>query len=372
MLTRYDEWTCHQIVETFAYPGCSDRAWTEKIWLNLHDTQGRFALAIGLGVYPNRNVMDGFACLRLGSRQTNVRLSRQLRPRVDELSVGPLSYRILDPFRRLAVDLSDSRQGLRFQVEFQGRFHPVEEQPHQFWRDATGRVAVDTARYSQTGRASGWVEWNGQRTELDPNEVYAQRDHSWGIRPGVGTPEPGLQDQETNSFAGAMINWAIFQFPSWSVSLYYIEANDGKARFLSGAISQPLDEPDEQVRVVGVEHDYEFFPGSLDTKSGSLTLHLEDGSHRKLHLEALQVMHLRGGGYLGVGEYNHGKWMGPEHEEGETWNLEDPATKAMARGLDDTICRVTHGDETGYGILENLIIPPFERYGVPAYPQRRP
>ena len=66
MLTRFDEWTCHQTVETFAYPATSDRAWTEKLWMNLHDPDGQFALALGLGVYPNRNVMDGFACLRMG------------------------------------------------------------------------------------------------------------------------------------------------------------------------------------------------------------------------------------------------------------------------------------------------------------------
>lgn len=117
-----------------------------------------------------------------------------------------------------------------------------------------------------------------------------------------------------------------------------------------------------------VEHDYEFHPGTLDTKAGRLSLSFEDGSRRELELEARSVVYLRGGGYLGIGDFNHGKWMGEEHEEGETWDLSKPDQVRLARGLDDTICRVRCGDEMGYGILENLIIPPFPRYGVPNPP----
>jgi len=32
-------------------------------------------------------------------------------------------------------------------------------------------------------------------------------------------------------------------------------------------------------------------------------------------------------------------------------------------GLDDTVVEVRMGNEVGYGIVENLILPPFPKYG---------
>jgi len=74
MLTNYDELTCHQCVETFDSVATSDRAWTEKLWCNLHDSSGKIVLATGLGVYPNRNVIDGYVC----RSATSIRLSSHI------------------------------------------------------------------------------------------------------------------------------------------------------------------------------------------------------------------------------------------------------------------------------------------------------
>ena len=69
MLTKFDEMTCHQVVSTFDHPETSDRAWTEKLWCNVHDTKGELVLATGFGVYPNRNVLDGYGCVNIGNRE---------------------------------------------------------------------------------------------------------------------------------------------------------------------------------------------------------------------------------------------------------------------------------------------------------------
>ena len=47
-------------------------------------------------------------------------------------------------------------------------------------------------RYHQIGVATGWVEVEGTRTEIEADEWISIRDHSWGLRPGVGKPIPGL------------------------------------------------------------------------------------------------------------------------------------------------------------------------------------
>jgi len=361
MLTDHDELTCHQTVSTFDHPGSSDRAWTEKIWCNVHDTTGELVLATGFGVYPNRNVMDGFACVRVGGQQSNIRLSRELRPRIAELALGPLSYRVEEPYRRIRVALDENARGLSFDLTFNGRLQPAEEKP-QFGR-MNGRLFVNTCRYAQLGRARGWVKVGDRRFELDEEQHFAQRDHSWGIRMGVGAPEQGVQGQDIDAFRAMMINWLTVQFPDWGAQCYYIERADGKPVNLSGAVVGRLGQGVAPRSVVRVEHDFHYHPRSARMASGSMVLHLEDGESVTLAMEELTTMYLRGGAYVGYKGVTHGLWMGPEWEDGETWDVTDPNVANEVHGLDDTVVRVRCGDQEGYGIIENMILPPFPRYG---------
>ncbi len=362
MLTKFDEWTCHQTVETFDHPLTSDRAWTEKIWMNFHDRAGKVVLATGFGVYPNRNVMDGYVCVNLdNARQHNLRLSRELRPRIDDLSVGPLSYDVQDAYRSIRLTIAENDRPVRGELEFVGRFQPVEEE-HQFMR-RHGRVLVDTARYSQLGRARGWLEVAGERIELDESTTYAQRDHSWGIRMGVGDPETGVQETDIAIFRGMLILWTTFQFSDWGLALYYIEGADGSVQRLTGHVTHALDESASLIPVVGLEHDFQYHPRSARMSSGRMVIHLADGSTRTLEMSEMTTMYLRGGGYVGYKDFFHGKWMGPDWQDGESWDLTEAGKRDEVHGLDDTVCEVSCNGEKGYGIIENMILPPFPRYG---------
>lgn len=362
MLTRFDELTCHQIPSTFDHLETSDKAFTEKLWLNLHDTQGRVVLAAGLGVYPNRNVMDGFACVNVGNEQQhNLRVSRELRPRIDETSVGPLAYEVVEPYRRVHVSLGDNPQGFTFDVEFLGAFAPHEEKP-QYGRQY-GRTYIDTCRYAQLGRARGVVRLPGGATiDLKPHATYAQRDHSWGIRIGVGQPEQGLQVQDTAPFNSMMINWLTAQFETWGAYYYLIEKADGGIMYLSGAVAPSLEQGGEQVPIVKVEHDFKYHPGSLRMASGRVLLHTADGRIVDIAMKELTTMYLKGGGYVGLDNFRHGTWLGREWSDGETWAVADEAVANRVHGLDDTVCEYESGGDRGYGIIENLILPPFPRY----------
>jgi hypothetical protein len=366
VLTKFDEFTCHQIVSSFDSPESTDRAWTEKLWCNIHDTKGRLVMAIGMGVYPNRNVMDGYACIQLDGRQHNARFSRELRPRIDELEVGPLRWEVLEPYRRIRLSLGENRFGLRFELEFLGRFQPGEEEPQS--KRSRGRLQVNTCRYSQLGRARGWVCVGDQRIELDEEHHYAQRDHSWGVRMGVGAPEQGVQEPDIATFTAMMINWATFQLDDRALNLYLIERSDGHRELFTGQLLPRLDDARPAVPIVGVEHTYRFHERSARMQSGEL--HLTGGDGTKLHLELRELctMYLRGGGYVGWKGYTHGLWMGPKWEDGEVWELgSEPGLCDQVHGLDDTVCEVREGGEVkGYGIIENLILPPFPRYGFPA------
>jgi hypothetical protein len=368
MLTKFDELTCHQAVTTFDHPSSSDRAWTEKLWCNVHDRAGELVLATGFGVYPNRNVMDGYACVNLSNRrQTNLRLSRELRPRIDEVVVGPLSYDVLDPYRRIRLRLDDNDRDLAFDFEFLGRLEPGEEAPH-FGR-SRGRVHVNLCRYAQLGRAQGWVRVGDRRIELAPERHYAQRDHSWGIRMGVGLPEPGTQAPDFETFTAMMINWITLQFEDWGVLCYYIEKADGRVQRLTGHVVHPLDAGRAPVPIVGYEHDFEYHPDSQRMRAGRVLLRLADGTERAFEMRELTCMYLRGGGYVGIKDFTHGQYKGERWSDGETFDLTDPQTADQVHGLDDTVIEVRSGDQTGYGIIENMLFPPFPRYGITELPQ---
>jgi hypothetical protein len=361
-LTKHDELTCHQTVSTFDHPDTSDRAWTEKLWCNVHDTTGKLVLATGLGVYPNRNVMDGYGCVNIdNTRQHNVRVSRELRPRIDELTVGPLAYEVLEPFRRIRVALGENAHGLSYDLEFLGAFQPGEEQPH-FGR-MHGRTFVHSCRYAQSGRARGWVKVGGERYTIDESTSFAQRDHSWGIRLGVGAPEQGVQAQDISTFTGMLINWLTFQLADRAFSFYLIERADGTIERLTGWMLPRLESASRPVEITGVEHDFQYHERSARMRSGRMVFHCADGSRHELALRELTTMYLRGGGYAGTKGYTHGLWMGPSWEDGEVWEVGDRKVADEVHGLDDTVVEVRCGDEVGYGIIENMILPPFPKYG---------
>ena len=91
-LTPADEGFHHQIAETFSAVASSDPAWTEKVCAMALARDGSLQLGFGLGKYPNRNVMDGYAAV---SRLVLVQ--------------GPLPARRPPPKPRPLPELSDDR-----------------------------------------------------------------------------------------------------------------------------------------------------------------------------------------------------------------------------------------------------------------------
>lgn len=363
MLTRYDELTCHQVVSTFDHPETSDRQWTEKLWCNIHDTKGELVLATGFGVYPNRNVLDGYGCVNLKNmEQHNIRMSRVLRPKIDEISLGPLSYEVVEPYRTIRITMGENRYGISYELEFVGLLAPAEERP-QFGR-SRGRMYMNTCRYAQLGRARGWVRVGDKKYDIDEKNYYAQRDHSWGIRMGVGAPEQGVESPDIEKFAAMMINWLTAQFKDWGICCYLIEKNDGSIQYLSGSVVNRLDAGTAPVEIVAVEHDFQYHPDSQRMKSGRMIFTCADGKKIDLTMKVLTTMYLRGGAYVGYKGFRHGSYMGEYWEDGEVWNVGDPAVADEVHGLDDTVVEIRCGDQVGYGIIENMLFAPFDKYNI--------
>ena len=104
-LTRLDETLRHQIPTTFDHVGTSDPRFFDRYWFSCYDPAGSLTMIIGVGLYMNMNVFDGFVACQVprdggGSNQRNFRFSRALRPDIDRVGVGPLDIEIIEPFEK--------------------------------------------------------------------------------------------------------------------------------------------------------------------------------------------------------------------------------------------------------------------------------
>jgi hypothetical protein len=365
-LVPADETFAHQITQTFATVAQSDRSWTEKVCAMAAPRDGAFQLAFGMGKYTNRGVLDAYAGVSRGVEQWTVRSSRKLWPDVERLEVGPIRYEVLEPLRtiRFALDANDC-QPIAFDWVFEAAVPPhVEERTHT--RD-NYRVSAELVRYHQTGVASGWVEVDGARTEITPDTWVSTRDHSWGVRYGVGVP---LTDMPPPA-ASAISDGASFEF-LWSPVL--MERADGSryALWLEWSrVKAPgfareeahgtVEHPDGRVEtIVGIAPEMTYDPSNRRLRGGRITVTMADGTTRPLGVEVVSDtgFHLGAGLYFGFDEHFHGEWRGDLVVDGE--RIDDCSTPDNARRLHqirDTVIHVTDpvGGGEGWGNMQPII-----------------
>jgi hypothetical protein len=360
VLTRYDEMLCHQVVSTFDHPATSAREWTERIWFSVHDTSGAFHLVSGFGYYPNRNVMDAYGLVALEGKTLHaVRASRELRPQIDQIRVGPFSYEVVEPLRKVRCSLDDTEHGLSYDLTFEGRMPPFEESP-QYAR-SRGRLMENIIRYLQLGRAAGRLNVEGRAYEIGGESYRAERDHSWGIRRESGIPETGVQMGEFP--VQFLFNLAVMQFDKWGAS-YQLREDEGTGyRYFSGGIGYPHGDGRQRIELVNVEHDFQFHPNSRRMKSGRVTLVAADGTRFEVTMRARSVVYLKCGGYFGFRGFTHGLWLGPDFIDGLKLDITDPDAVNEASFLDDVMCEFRCGDDVGYGIVELVIPGSYPKYG---------
>ena len=365
MITALDEVLNHQIVDTFASVGTSEHSWTEKIWSAIVKKDGTLGIDFGLGRYHNRGVLDGWAAVSRGSEQWTVRANRELRDDPSITEVGPLTYEIIEPLHKVRYALAkNDLQPIAYDITFTAEMPPFLEDRHKQREKDGFRIGSDIIRYHQIGTPSGWVELEGQRIEVNPEEWTEYRDHSWGTRLDVGTHNPDIRP--TSDFGDVKFGegeyvmiWSPFMLvsPNGEKVAYhmYFQSKQGNIFYSSGYRNNP---DGTQEKIARVRPELRYDDKTRRLLGGKLHFDMLQGGSHTINVEVLGTsgVHLGPGLYLGFDGRKHGSWKGPLELEGEHFaNTLDVETLKRIRQVRDCPIRVTEGDAVGYGIMETII-----------------
>lgn len=372
MLTSLDDTLHHQVATTFDHAGTSDYRFFDRYWFSLFDTAGSAFVVSGMGVYRNMNVLDGFGCAThtAEGRQYNVRVSRELRPDVMTPGAGPLRYEVLVPLERHRLVLAENEFGLSFDLEWEAVAPPHEEGHHFERRD--GRVVMDYHRFDQMGRVAGRVTVGGREYRATPETWVGVRDHSWGVRPGVGGVEIATSAGQQPRPA-ALFNWLCYRVGNRSTYFAVWDDSAGGRIRLDSSVRTVAGTATEETHLREVEHDLEFYPGTRRVRRAQYRIVYEDGRVSTITVTRVRdpfTWVLQGYGY---GGYRDGRGLGAHRGrllvEGDCWDVSDPAVVGDKDGgrwsppFREGPVRVEQDGEVGFGHFAEHLIGAYPRYG---------
>ncbi len=362
-LVPSDEGFNHQIADTFASVLQADRSWTEKVCLSVGAKNGEIQIGFGLGKYINRNVMDAYAGISRGVEQWTVRASRMLAPNPDLTAVGPIHYEVVEPLKKIRLVLEENdTQPIAFDVLLDCSEIPPFLENHEFRRQTFGyRVDNDLVRYHQVGVPTGWLQVEGQRYEIDPDNWYCTRDHSWGLRYGVGIEPTDIMPGIDSSQFPMNFLWSPMRLQrpdgsAYSIHYFYLNvAVPGVPNVVHGGIEHA---DGSREAFADMTPELRFDPSNRRLLGGRLNFVMTSGERRPLDIEVVSDtgFHLGAGLYFGFDGHHHGEWRGEYHQDGEYFaNCAEPETARRLHQIRDCIVRVSDGDAVGISNMQTVI-----------------
>ena len=349
VLTRADDFPIHQTPEPIAYAG-TDRNFYDRYFFDGYGAEGGDYLALAFGVYPHLNVADASFCVIRDGVQTSLHASRWLGMERMELAVGPIRIEVVEPLKRLRITVDAPAQGLKAELAFEGRAFPVEEP--RFIRRQGPRTFMDYTRLTQNGRWSGWIERDGERTDV--TAWLGTRDRSWGVRP-IGARDP--QELVPPVAPQFFWLWGPCNFPSGSFFFHSTEDGAGQP-WNRRAVWAP------DGAAADAQHEIDDASVTVDWRSG--TRHAQRAvvawSGGELTFEPQFEFFMLGIGY-GHPKWGHGLAHGELEMEREDLKLADVDPRAPHHLHVQAVSKVTWrgpggASEVGRGILEQLVIGP--------------
>lgn len=343
-LSPLDDHLIHQTPDPIRVAATTDPRFFERHWNIFHDQKGDLLVATGGSFYPNLDTAEAYAIVTYKGVQRSVRAFRRIGANRGSIHVGPIQPTIVTGLREWRHVLAASENGIAYDLTWQ-------DTHRQMYRAAYGSIESGspsggqrhvTAGFESFGRVGGWIEFEGARIELSPDEGRGTRDRHWGIGRGVGGPrfQADGRPPKAGWIGGVWI--AFSKFAIWGPIVLY---RFGDARKRYGKVRK-------------VERRLQFEPDTQVFAKGEIDFTLDSGEVKRVRFEKLgqQTAYMKCGLYGGSPDGSI--WQGDPVDDGmiqsDRYDLHDPAVRIALRGLDEHHCRITCDGEVSTGILQPL------------------
>jgi hypothetical protein len=356
VLTKADDFPIHQNPEPIAYAGVS-RNFYDRYFFNGYHLKEDVFFALGMGIYPQLDVIDAGFSLIVDGVQHNLLCSRGLNHERMNTQVGAIAVEVIRPLECLRISIDSAKHGIKADLLFSGRA-PAQEEP-RFTRRIGTQTVMDYTRLTQNGSWQGWIEHNGKRIDVTPELWLGTRDRSWGIRP-VGAPD-AQQNPHAPSVNQFYWLWAPINWPD-AVSLYHLNDDAEGKPWNTAGVYVPLTGDAESMRTAS--SNIKFISGTRHAKSAQITLQRFSGGVAEITMRPRFHWYMKGVGY-GHPEFGHGHYHGGSAELFEAYALNDvdDAMNLHIQAICDVSMDGDYGQHEGRGVLEQLILGPHSPSG---------
>ena len=320
MLTKLDDTLWHQLPTTFDHVWTSDPRFFDRYWFAIHSPDGRMAIQITMGAYRNMNVLDAGAVMIIDGKQYNLRVSRSLDGSA-ETECGPIRITAEKPLERFEIAIAAGTHDLSGLIRWRCVEPAREENPH--FNRLQGRTVEDYRRFDQIGLASGWMEIAGRRVEIA--DWWSCRDHSWGVRRGMGVPEPVTGPKVALAEKGHVMSFLFFSTDSMSGHLLFMQRGADEP-YTTGVVTERASEAVHVAEKIALS--VELHPGTRRFRVAQVRATFDDGKLLLLDVAARGAsIAMPGLGYSGG--YDDGRglgaWRGVQHLESDVWDVSHPS-----------------------------------------------
>lgn len=279
MLTPYDEFPVHQASRPFSYIPSTDYNWDDGYYFGVFSPAEGVHLSTGARINPNSDMIGGYALLNVRGHQTTLRFNRCWR-RNFNVEIGPWKVEFVELMKRIRLTLGANESGMEFDLMWEGSSPAFLEEHHVATN--RGRRTTDQSRYSQPGKATGWIKLGAQRWEVEPQNWHGARDHSWGLyaeRPPLSPVASLLPPREENAGPKRALRfWTCFRSEPFSGFWHVHETPDGEQAKMNdvfgtpfgGAIYEGWDRP--PVELASVTHAIDVDPKTLMLRKAEIEL----------------------------------------------------------------------------------------------------
>ncbi|MBX6391604.1 MAG: hypothetical protein IRZ08_21885 [Frankia sp.] len=373
MLIPFDDYPVHQTALPLAHTGNGHPDQYDRFWFNGYDDDMYFGVA--LAVYPNRGIIDAAFSVVRDDVQRSVFASGRMPLDLTQTRIGPISIEIVEPLRinRIVVDAPE--HGLTADITATVRT-PAYEEPRQTRYHET-LLVMDVTRLTQMVTWSGAISTGGEEFRLDG--TYGTKDRSWGVRP-VGQPAPAAPRASSPQ---VFFLWAPLNFADRCLHYLTFENEKGQPWAESAVVlpvigaGDPVTGPQAAAgitRLDGVRHDVRWVPGLRRSEGASLRIPPAE----TVELELVRTFRMKGIGYNHP-TWGHGRWHGELAVHGEAHKCADLDVIAPDTLHVQQVMRATWGERKGMGVLEQMVVGPYEPAGftgildgAPAHDQSQP